>query len=88
MIIELSDEFRIDRDKYNHTLEVYKEVTNNKTKEVNIKWVIVGHYATLEQCINSASSYKVLNENTQLKFEEYLKLLNVHNEVFYKKVSV
>ncbi len=71
MIIQLSDNFRIVRDSYNHQLQELKEVVNPKTKTSSMKWVFIGYFPNVQQCIRRAADVAMLEEEV-LSFNEYL----------------
>lgn len=76
MIVTLGSDFRVQIDKWNHTLEVYEDTVNPQTKAVSKKWKEIGFFPNLLQCINRAAQYKVMSNNEKITFAEYVEQLN------------
>lgn len=81
VIIE-QDKYKVDIDKYNHTLYKYDlggyEVRLPRTGEVKPKdpsWDLVGYFPNMRQCMTKAVELELIEGNTPTNIEGYLKEL-------------
>lgn len=86
MIVNLSDNFRVVIDQYNHKLESYREVINPKDKSTKMNWCFVGYYPNMDQAVNGAIKSQLGDSQEVVTFYKYLdKLVTTNMEMIVKR---
>ena len=85
-MITINDKYRIDIDRYNYTLQEKSKSKNKKTNEITEKWVDIGYYMNLEECLKGAWRKHKRTMSKEYNLEEYLEKLSKLEEKFVRDI--
>jgi len=84
-IIQINKKYRVSADEMNHDLEVLvAEHKAKKGKTIEDRWVCVGHYPSLSQCLHAVVKREMLNKDYEYigaYIIELEKLLSVYSRL-------
>jgi len=88
-MLYVSENVRIKRnDAHNFTVDVYRNVTNRKTKEVTGRWVLEGYYGTIRQALHYIDRKGLLiDEQAATTLTGYIEQMEESHELLYEAIE-